>query len=518
MRSWHSLFEILRFPLEVVFLATILSGIGNLIVNPSFGLVTVMNASYIETFGMILQRTGNFILINFPMLFMIRFVTRKGGSGTTVLSALGGYMIYTITTMYVSSTNIATTAYSSILGLSAVTTSSYASSITKYPLQTGMIGSAIIAVITLLCFNATRKKSEYGLFSFISKELSCTIRIVFFSFLAGILVSLGWPYFLGLIQRIVNFISVDTTNPINLTLYGICDRFLSMLNLGTLIRQPFWYTIQGGSWVSLTGASVVGDVNVWSSQLAASALNGMAGRFITPYYILNIFAIPAMLAAICTLETDPLKKRKVVIISVIASLVSIFMGTLLPIELMLLFLCPLLLFIHFGLTGILFGVLQGMHIYLGYNTSTSSTMTAMPGTLSEFLTYIGTPSLQKTLLWLVLIGIIAAVVYFFVTRLYFTKLALDLFKTGEEERAVRSTIKACGGIENIRNTGSSITTLTVSVYNPSKLDTIRLKKMGSFRIYETRSSFNICFGASSTMIRKGIEKAIRESVRETDED
>ena len=43
MRNWHSLFEILRFPLEIVFLATILMGFGNLLSNPAFGIVKAIN-------------------------------------------------------------------------------------------------------------------------------------------------------------------------------------------------------------------------------------------------------------------------------------------------------------------------------------------------------------------------------------------------------------------------------------------------------------------------------------------
>ena len=43
MRNWHSLFEILKFPLEVVFLAMMIMGLGNLLTNPAFGIGAAIN-------------------------------------------------------------------------------------------------------------------------------------------------------------------------------------------------------------------------------------------------------------------------------------------------------------------------------------------------------------------------------------------------------------------------------------------------------------------------------------------
>jgi len=220
-----------------------------------------------------------------------------------------------------------------------------------------------------------------------------------------------------------------------------------------------------------------------------------------------------MIWALFSLYTDPIERRRKRLLAVVATIASVLSGTLLPLELMLLVLCPLLFFFHLGFTGILFGVLQSMHCYLGYNTTATLSVSALPGSLPEFLTYLSIPSLQGTLITITVVGIISAVLYFFMTRLYFKHMAIDLFNTGDKERLVDGTIKAVGGIENIKMIQSSMYQLTIQVYDPMKVDVMRLKNLGSYRVYETRAGFRIGYGAGSTMVRTGIAKNMRDSIR-----
>ncbi len=493
----------------MVMLALILCGIGNLIVNPSYGICTFVSHDVLKMTGQIIQRVGTFLISNFPLVFLINAVIKKGSSGITVISALFGYVSFLVTTMVLAPSNLTTNAYSSIFGLSFTTSYAFSSSVTKYPLQTGFVGVLIVTFITLFMFGISKKKNEYGFFSFISKEMFCVIGTVVLSVLCGAAVSFLWPMFISFIQRIVNFIATDTTNPVNMALYGI----MNMLNLSALIRQPFWYTIQGGSWMSLTGASVTGDVNIWTSQIASSSVTSISGRFITPYYVLNIFAVPGMLLALYSLCTEPVTKHRYTGALIAGTLVSLLCGTLLPLEMMLLLLCPVLLLMHLGLTGILFAVLQSLHIYLGYNCSSTLILSALPGTLPEFLSYISSPSLRPTLLMILIAGIITAAIYFLVTRLYFTKLSVDLFRTGDLERCVAAVIKGVGGLDNIRVTQASFDSLTISLYDPTKLRPSRFRSLGVFRIYDTRSGFRINLGAGSIMVKNEIEKQIRSTVR-----
>ena len=514
MKNWRSYYEILKFPLEILFIACVMTGIGHLMTDPYLGLSSYLPSAYLRAAGEMITTAGRFILVNFPAFFMIRLVTRRSGSGTTVLSALSGYVAFLCATIFFCRAELPSTAYSSILGISVSRSSLSAMNRSiYYPLQTGMVGAGIAAAVTIWNFNRARKRNEYGFFAFISKEASVAIKTIFYCSLAGIAVSLVWPYAVNFIQRIVHFISVDTSNPVNLSLFGIMNRLLGVLNLGTMIRAPFWYTNQGGSWVNMAGVSIAGDVNIWTSQLTSNALVGMAGRFFTPYYVLNMFAVPGMIWAMYSLETDIMERRRKRIFCIIATVASALCGTLLPLELMLALLCPLLFAFHLGYTGLLYAVFQSMHVYLGYRSTDTQTMTAVPGTLPEFVSYIQYPSLSRTLTVVAVAGVISLVVYFLVTRLYFRRMASDLFNTGEKDKLVKGTIKAIGGVENIKMTQSNISSLTISVYDPNKADIDRLRKLGTYRIYETRAGYVICFGAASTMIRLGIINAMRNAIR-----
>ena len=514
MQRWHSLYELLSFPILVLFLAETMLGIGNLLVNPAFSSLIQVKSVFVILLANACMRTGSFLIVNFPLLFLLRLVARKSGSATTMLSAFAGYAVFQIMTMYFAKENMPSTAYSSILGISMTSTSGLTmQSGVHYPLQTGIIACAITAFITLTSYSRSRVRSEYSLFSFMTKDVWCVLSTVFWTSICGLLVARAWPYFIHLIQDVLNFIAADTTNPVNLAIYGLMDRFLSVLNMSAVIRTPFWYGSSGGSWVSVAGLSISGDVNIWTSQYAAGSLNGMAGRFITPYYVINIFAVPGLLWGMYSIQTDRLEKRKTRMFYILMTIVSMIGGILLPTDLMLVLLCPLLFLFHAAYSSILFGVFQAMHVYLGFNYSGTSTLTALPGTLFELLSYLPGSSMINSILKVVIVGAVSFVVYFFLTRIYFRYLAVDLFHTGGKDRMVRGTIDAIGGVANIKMIHSSCERLTISLYDPRALNVAKLRELGAVRVTETKAGFAISFGASSTIIRLGIQNCMRQNIR-----
>lgn len=514
MRNWHSLYEILAFPIGVLFVAIFFLGFGNIITNPAFSYLIHINNDYVILLAEAMSRIGQFIWVNFPLIFLIRLVTRKAGSAMTIVSAVSGYITFVVFTMFFSRTDLIATAYSSILGISA--TSLVNANTVRYPLQTGILATVLVSFITLNSYSSSRRRSEYGFFSFIGRDVYCVIRTVVLSGLMGVVVAYAWPYFLRTVAQVTRFIASDTTNPINLMLYGILDRLFTDFNIGALIRTPFWYNASGGSWIDMAGVSIAGDVNIWTAQYSNANLTGMTGRFITPYYVLNLFAMPGLIWSLYYIQTDKLERSRTRLYFILLTLMSWLSGTLLPLEITLLLLCPLLYFIHLGLTGILYGVFQAMHAYLGFQYTGTATIASLPGTLLEFLGYLQNTSLHGTLLRILIVGIITFFVYLLMTRIYFNYLAIDLFRTGDKDRVVKGTIEAVGGIENVKMTHSSMNRLVISLYDPSKLNAQKLKDLGSVRIFETRAGYAISFGSASNIIRNGINKAMREYVRITE--
>lgn len=510
--KWHSLFELLVFPIGVLMVGSVLIGLSNLITSPTFAMFYSIQNDLVIVLAEAFSKIGTFLIVNFPLIFLLRIVAKKKGSATTIISCFLGYVTYAVFTMYFARSDLGSTAYSSILGLS--TTSTSLTSGTHYPLQTGIVATLIVGIITLNSFGKSKNRGEYGLFSFISKDTWCVVRTILLSAIAGIAVAYVWPYVMKGITNVINFIALDTTNPVNLVIYGITDRLLAVCNLSTIIRSPFWYGTSGGSWVSMAGVSIIGDVNIWTNQLAIGQFTNMSGRFITPYYVLNIFAIPAMMWAFFTTQTDRLEKSRMFLFYFLATIISMFCGSILPVELVLLTLCPLLFFFHVACTGLMYGIFQAMHISLGFNYTGTSTMAVNPGTLLELIQYAQNAQLQQSVMKVVIVGLIFAVVYFLMTKLYFGELALDLFRTGQKDRIIKDTITSVGGIANIKFVHSSINRLVVSLHDPSLLNLSKLNDLGSVRVYETKAGYAICFGSASTMIRKGISKEIRSYVRQ----
>lgn len=286
------MYEILRFPIGVMVFAAFLVGTGNLFINPAFDSLYSIDNTYVLRTAEAMYRTGSFLIVNFPVLFLFGMVSRKGTGGITSLSAFAGYAAFILFTMYFSRNDLPGWAYSSMLGISSTSLKiREMMNGVYYPLQTGLIGAVGVALITLRSFNTTRVRNDYGLFSYISREVSAVIGTVIRAALFGAVLAAVWTFLVSGVQYMINYIAADTTNPVKLAAYGILDRGLSVLNLGTYIRSPFWYGASGGTWVTMAGVSVAGDVNIWRAQAAASSIGGSTGRFITPYYILNMFEI-----------------------------------------------------------------------------------------------------------------------------------------------------------------------------------------------------------------------------------
>lgn len=80
MRRWHSLLEIIQFPLKMLFVAIILTGLGTLITNQSLSVFWSVNDRNILLLADLFKRTGSFIIVNFPFFVMIKFLATKSNS------------------------------------------------------------------------------------------------------------------------------------------------------------------------------------------------------------------------------------------------------------------------------------------------------------------------------------------------------------------------------------------------------------------------------------------------------
>ncbi len=516
MKRWYSLLEIFLFPLKFLFVGVVMISLSSLVLNTNASVFWSVSDTNWIIIANYFRTVGNFIVVNFPFIVLIKMLSRKGTQGIQSEIGILGYIVFMITTMYFASQRLPATAYSTFFGLS-LNTSKIAglSGTTQTPLQMGLIGVLFIGFLARIVYQKSRSKTQYGFFGFIDKDTYAIILMAASSLLVGIAFSYIWPYVIQMLNNVFNFIASDINNPMNLFVYGVMDRLLSVVNLGGMIRQGFWFTELGGSWIDIAGANYVGDVNIWMAQIARGSFPLGFGRFITPYYMLNLFAIPGMAIALYSLYTDKMEKRRLRPVLVIGILASLLGGTILPLEMFILIVSPLLYFFHLIVTGALFGLCQVMNISLGFSYS-GNTIAAMPGNIFDILIYVRDPSGSATAITVLMIGAGCFVFYFLMTRIYYQFFAIDLFHTGLTKKKVEGFILAVGGLENIKRVNSSLFRLTIQVVDPEAINFEHFRRLGAYKVLEIKAGYAIQFGSGSTIIKNELNKQLRETKRKID--
>ena len=507
MQYMHSYFQILKFPLIVIALACFLCGISNLILHPSYGLVTIIANDGVFMLGESLGIIARTTLMYAPVLILLRLLTQKKNSSVTVAAGLVGYFAFHIATMFVPAPVLPSYAYNAVFNIGTATSSvSYLSGSAHYPILSGMIGTIIVTMVTYVACQT----NHHGIGqSSPIKQADALLKTVVYCLLAGAVFGVIWPYCILFIVRLVNYISSDLGSPFNMILYGITDRFLQLFHLNALIRQPLWYTASGGSWTNIAGATVVGDANVWTAQLSAGTLTSGAGRLFAPYYVMNIFAIPAMIWGMYSIGTSKAQHVKVKRLCIVGTLISLISGTTIPLQIMMFMVSPLLFFFHLGYNGFLYGLFSTLHVNLGYVTSDTNAVTATIGTLPELLSYLKYTSLYRNLIIVVIVGVISAIVYFLATRLYFRHLSTGLIIRDEGEKMVKQIIKHIGGQENIKHVEADVTSLVITVYDKEIVHEKELMNLGSISITRDENVYTLLYGAKSYFLHKGIINSLR---------
>ena len=508
MKRWTVLYETCKLPIRVCFFVFIFIALGSLVLSDSVNIFYTITNPWALAFARFLLLIGQTVILNLPLVFIVNLVAKKANSGTPLIMALLGYITYAVVTMLFSTNlNLPAMAYKSTLGISYT-----ASGVTHYPLHTGLIGAFIVAFATRFTFIASRNRSAYSFFGFLNKDTVGILYNILLCALLGILSAMVYPLCFGMVQEFIDYVARDLNDPLRIGMYGVADRVMSILGLGDLIREPFWFGSQGGSYLTIAGQTIVGDVNIWDFiQEAGSSYLG-CGRFITPYYIINIFAIPAIYIGMFISMTDKHEKSHMLFLLTTAILFSILFGNPLPLELLLLFTSPLLLILYLLVVMILFGLLSYLGLFLGFSY-TGSTLVAMPGSFPDYIIQLRNPLLFDTISYLFIIGIVVFAVCLLMSRLYFRYMAYNLLGTGKTKATVDMLAHAVGGLENIQKASSGLFRLILVLNDLEAVSFKELAQSGASRITETKDGVIIDFGSSSTVIARAITREIAKLQR-----
>ena len=496
MKKWNTLFDSVQEPLIALAIAIIFRGISSLILSINLARIYTF-PSLVYLIAELLRYFGDFLIINFPLLVMIRALSKRYEGSFPAFAGFVAYIFFHVVTMYTTVTTMPNIVYSNILGISG--------DLNRLPIQTGVIAAVVVWAITRFSYRHSRNRLGYGLLSFIDKDSYCLILSVIGSGIAAFGIAFIWPYFIGGLYSIFRFIAYDITNPFNLFIYGVLEKILTLFNSSALIRESFWFGELGGSWLNVNGTNFIGDVSIWTAQATQGIFNTGAGRFITPHYVINIFAIPAIVGGVYSMVTDKLERRKYTIFLVAMIALSIVIDTTLPIEIFLFVMCPLAYFGHVFIVGGLFALFQGIGVHIGYSYN-GKVSSGTPGSIFDLLFNMRNTDIQGDILIVLLVGVVIAVLYVFAIRYYYKYLAIDIMQTGKTKRIADSFIDSVGGTKNIKMLNSTPTKVIVQIENKTLIDFNKLQRNGAYKIVESRAGYSIYFGSSSTMIKKEVSK------------
>ncbi len=510
MRRWQSYYDVLFFPLLTIFTASVLMGLSGLILNSNFQTIISLNNPFIIRAAEIIRYMCGFIINNIPFLVLIKFLSKKYEDSTPVFVGVIGYFIFHVTTMFFASNKLPSVVFSSVMGI-AVDASrlTLSGSGMRYPLITGILAVFVVSFITRFTYRTSRRRSTYGYFAFVNRDAWALFLTCLFTFIMGVATALVWPFVINILYYIFRMIASDITNPMNLFIYGIMDRLMAVTGTGSIIRELFWFGEFGGSWIG-NNINYLGDVSIWTAQKLAGVYSTGFGRLITPYFVLNIFAIPALLIGTFSTFTDKMEKKKYTLFLVLAIILSLISGSILPIELYLLIMTPLLFVFHIFYTGVLFALLKALNVSIGYAYS-GSVITATPGSIFDLLVHVRDDAFYIPLLTLVVVGIITFIVYYLVTRYYYKKACLDILNTGVKNKHITNFVLAIGGLENIKKIYSTPTKVILQVEDSSLLNFNLMKQQGASKVVETRTTFDISYGAISYLLVDEVNKMIKEA-------
>ena len=494
-KAWYNTREGMQNPINLYLISMILLGISNTFSSATGVVKMMLDAA---------RYTGGAIKVLFPLFVVINVIGKRHEDSVPIIGGVMSYVVLEITTMFTAPQGFAPHYYTSFtIGDVSIVNPNGG----RLPLNTGLIGSAVVIFIVISMYRLSRKRFNYGILRFIDNDTWFILLAVFASIIAGFLMSFMLPYFVAVMRVIINFVKQNSNNPAALFIYGLSERSTELMGLDRIFHNNFWFEEAGGSWLNAANNVVIyGDVNIWTEQFAAKSVLSGVGKYITPFYIINLVVVPATVVCLYFQYSSKVERQKMLGVMIIAILTSLLAGTLLPLEYFLLIISPVLLIIFVILTSTIYGAAIAMEVWLGYSFS-GDLAYATPGTLKEFISiseFLSGSSMKRILILMAIFLILSIIVVF----VYYNVLALDFLDSTGKKRRRKDLIRALGGIQNIGIVDYNPYAIMVSLYNPDKIDKETIMECGGIKITEAYFYDTIEFGPGAVSMGKQIKKEV----------
>ena len=512
-------------PIALLPVAGLLLGIGS----------SFTNATTIETYHLgkfiyeggvlytildIMSKTGSAVFDNLALLFAMGVAIGMAKKEKEV-AALSGAIAYIVMNTTISALITAKG------GVEAMAENSTTSVLGITTLQMGVFGGILVGLGVAALHNKFYKTELPQVLSFFGGTRFVPIVSTVTYLIVGIIMFYLWP----IVQLGISKLGVLVLNSgyAGTWIYGILERALIPFGLHHVFYMPFWQTELGGS-MMIDGNMVAGAQNIFFAELASKStevFSVSATRFMAGKFPFMIFGLPA--AAFAMYKTARPEKKKVVgSLLLSAALTSMITGITEPLEFTFLFVAPLMYAVHCVLAGLSYMLMHILNVGVG--------MTFSGGLIDMTLFGILQGNAKTHWIWIVVVGLIYAVVYYFVFYFMITKMNLKtpgrepddvepkLYRRSDvnESKAakVKSTdkrasdvvsamiLKGLGGKDNLSDVDCCATRLRVTVNDASKVMDDMLKASGASGVIHKGNGVQVIYGPKVSVIKSDLEDFI----------
>ncbi len=504
-------------PIALLPVAGLLLGIGSSFTNPTtletYGLTKfIYEGGILYTVFDIMSKTGSAVFDNLALLFAMGVAIGMAKKEKEV-AALSGAIGYLIMNTAISAL---ITAHGGVESMAENTTTSVLGITT---LQMGVFGGIIVGLGVAGLHNRFYKIQLPQVLSFFGGTRFVPIITSVVYLVVGVVMFFIWPFVQMGIARLGQL--VLESGYAGTWIYGTLERALIPFGLHHVFYMPFWQTELGGAMV-IDGVTVQGAQNIFFAELASRGTEHFsvsATRFMSGKFPFMIFGLPAAAFAMYR-AARPEKKKAAGGLLLSAALTSMLTGITEPLEFTFLFVAPLMYAVHCVLAGLSYMLMHIFNVGVG--------MTFSGGVIDLTLFGILQGNAKTNWIWIVIVGLAYAVMYYFVfyfmikkldlktpgrerdgeeTKLY-TRKDVDARKqsgSGSADRVSALILAGLGGKGNISDIDCCATRLRITVNDAGKVSDELLKQSGASGIVHKGNGVQVIYGPQVSVVKSRLE-------------
>ncbi|SDY35600.1 PTS system, N-acetylglucosamine-specific IIC component [Amycolatopsis xylanica] len=332
-----------------------------------------------------------------PLLFAVAIAVgfARKGDGSTAVAAVVGWIVF----------NHVVQVFAPIKSVEGFKEGWYLAPI-KWPYS--VLGGVVVGLVAALLWQKYHRIKLPAYLAFFGGRRFVPIITSFVMIILGVLFGLIFKQ----VDHVIHWVGEQATanSVVGGGVYGLLNRLLIPIGLHQLLNVPVWFIFDGG------------DLNNFFNHVQGS------GSFMTGFFPIFMFALPA--AALAIWQTaKPSQKKVVGGVMIAAALTSFLTGVTEPIEFAFMFVAwPLYLF-HAVMTGLSMVLVNALGIKLGFSFSAGAIDFAFNSSLD---------TANKA--WMLIpIGLVFAVIYFFVFKFVITK--WNLATPGREDDSIEADLE-----------------------------------------------------------------------------